>query len=122
MNRKIFIFILMMSIGFTLKAQSRLTEEQKEALKERFQEYKSKLNLSADQAQKVRAIDSSYLIGLANVKRSSSGKLAKLKQFKSLNSEKDRQMKAVLNDEQFSQYKKFKEEMRQELKENRRNN
>jgi len=122
MNRKIFIFILMMSIGFTLKAQSRLTEEQKEALKERFQEYKSKLNLSADQAQKVRAIDSSYLIGLANVKRSSSGKLAKLKQFKSLNSEKDRQMKAVLNDEQFSQYEKFKEEMRQELKENRRNN
>ncbi|UPK69972.1 hypothetical protein [Chitinophaga filiformis] len=122
MNRKIFIFILMMSIGFTLKAQSRLTEEQKEALKERFQEYKSKLNLSADQAQKVRAIDSSYLIGLANVKRSSSGKLAKLKQFKSLNSEKDRQMEAVLNDEQFSQYEKFKEEMRQELKENRRNN
>lgn len=122
MNRKIFIFILMMSIGFTLKAQSRLTEEQKEALKERFQEYKSKLNLSADQAQKVRAIDSSYLTGLANVKRSSSGKLAKLKQFKSLNSEKDRQMKAVLNDEQFSQYEKFKEEMRQELKENRRNN
>lgn len=122
MNRKIFIFILMMSIGFTLKAQSRLTEEQKEALKERFQEYKSKLNLSADQAQKVRAIDSSYLLGLANVKKSSSGKLAKLKQFKSLNSEKDRQMKAVLNDEQFSQYEKFKEEMRQELKENRRNN
>lgn len=122
MNRKIFIFILMMSIGFTLKAQSRLTEEQKEALKERFQEYKSKLNLSADQAQKVKAIDSSYLQGLANVKKSSSGKLAKLKQFKSLNSEKDRQMKAVLNDEQFSQYEKFKEEMRQELKENRRNN
>jgi hypothetical protein len=122
MKQKFFLAfaLILLTIQFSF-AQNRLTEEQKTELKARFQAYKTKLSLSPDQAQKVRSTDSIYIMGLADLKKSSSGKFAKLKQLKSLNSERDKQMKAVLNKDQFNEYQQFKAEMQQKLKDSRKN-
>lgn len=122
--KKILVIILMagMFAGQSAWAQSKLTDEQKSELKTRFKTYKEKLNLNEEQALKVRAIDSAYLIGLASLKRSDGTRLTKLRQFKQLSSSRDKQMKAILSKDQFKEYARFKDEMKLEFKEIRQAN
>lgn len=101
----------------TAHAQSKLTADQKKELESRFEQYKAKLGLTPDQQTKVKAIDSTYFVGLKDLKQSSDGKLAKFRKFKSLSSAKDTQMKGVLNAQQFEEYQQFKSEMRSEMAE-----
>lgn len=58
-------FMALMMLGNRSMAQSRLTPEQ---MKEKFNDFKTKLNLSDDQAPKVKVIDSAYFEGIAGLK------------------------------------------------------
>jgi hypothetical protein len=117
----LFAMILLAIVSTNLSAQSKMTPEEKEELKAKFAAYKEKLNLSEDQSVKVEAINATYFEGLSQLKNSTERKMSKYKKFKALQSTRDQKMKEVLNEEQYKLYKEFQKEMREDLKENRRN-
>lgn len=99
--------------------QSKLSEEQKQELKAKMEAYKAKLNLSPEQETKVEDINMNYLEALSNLKSEGGSKLSKYKKFKQASSDKDKQMKAVLNNDQYETYKQQQKEMKQEIKSRR---
>jgi Spy/CpxP family protein refolding chaperone len=119
---RFFVLLALMALSYPLQAQSRMTEEQRREAKAKYEEYRKSLNLTDDQAAKVEAINSEYFESLAQLKAGDERKLAKYKKFKSLQSKKDSQMKAVLDREQYKQYERLQSEMREEFRENRRKN
>lgn len=124
MKRIINILVVLLLVTFTAthaSAQSKMTEEQKQEAKARYQEYKEKLNLTEDQSKKVDAINTTWFEGISALKNSGEPKLAKARKFKSLNAERDAQMKAVLTKEQFKIYKQQQKEMKEEFKQRRAN-
>jgi hypothetical protein len=114
-------FMALMMLGNRSMAQSRLTPEQMKEMKEKFNEFKTKMNLTDDQAPKVKAIDSAYFEGIAGLKDAGGSRLSKFRKYKTLSADRDKQMKEVLNKDQFAQYQKFKTEMKDEFKANRNN-
>jgi hypothetical protein len=114
--------LLLMAVVYSgyVNAQSKLTEEQKKELQAKYQEYKAKLNLTEAQEEKVQAINVTYFEGLASLKESGGSKLSKLKTYRKMSDEKDRQMKAVLDATQYETYKKMQKEMREEFKNKRK--
>ena len=122
--KKIFVITLMAALFAvqSASAQSKLTDEQKTELKNRFKTYREKLNLNDQQAVKVRAVDSAYLMGLVALKQSSNKRFAKLQQFRQISAVRDKQMKDILSKDQFKAYERFKDEMKLELKEIRQAN
>ncbi|MDJ1504883.1 hypothetical protein [Xanthocytophaga agilis] len=111
--------LTLLSVG-QVSAQSKLTEEQKQELKARYEAYKEKLNLSDDQSVKVESINRTYFEQLATLRNSSDSKLSKYRKYKDIKSTRDGQMKAVLSKEQYKTYEAFQKEMKEEFKENRR--
>jgi len=108
-------------ITATVSAQSKLTDEQTNEAKAKYQEYKQQLNLNDDQSKKVDAINTTYFHGIAELKTSNASKLSKYKKFKSLNSERDKQMKDILTKDQYKTYKEQQQEMKDEFKQRRAN-
>ena len=110
------------ALSLGLHAQSRMTEAQKEEAKTKYQAYREKLELTDAQSTRVEAINSTFFEGLSVIRSSNEPKLSKYKQFKKLQSDKDKQMEDVLDDRQFKLYKEFQAEMKEDLRENRRQN
>jgi Spy/CpxP family protein refolding chaperone len=108
--------------GGAATAQSRISSGQANEMKEDFQQFKSKLNLSDSQSVQVRSIDSVYLKGLSSLKQESGSRLSKFREFKMLSAAKDDQMKKVLTKEQYAQYLEYKSQTREELKKSRKKN
>jgi hypothetical protein len=115
-------FLLLVAVAFSgyVQAQSRLTEEQKKELQAKYEEYRAKLNLTEEQQEKVRAINTTYFEGLASLKESGGSRLSKLKTYRKMSDEKDRQMKNVLDAGQYETYKKMQKEMREEFRNRRK--
>jgi len=113
--------LLLITLSVSVFAQSRMTEQQKQEAKARFEEYKAKLNPSEDQEPKVQEINSKYFEGLAELKNSNESKLNKFKKFRTMKSEKDKSMKQILTKEQYKIYTDFQAEMKEEFRNNRRN-
>ena len=114
---KLTLFMVLATIlSIQASAQSKMTEEQKS----KYEAYKQKLNLTEEQSKKVDAINTTYFEGLGELKNSNASKLSKYKKFKSLNNEKDKQMKGVLTKEQFKMYKEYQAQMKEEFKDKRR--
>lgn len=102
-------------------AQSKMTDEQKKEAKARYEQYKQKLNLNDDQSKKVDAINTTYFEGIGELKNSNASKLSKYRKFKSLSSDRDKKMKAVLTKEQYKTYKEQQEQRKEEFKQRRAN-
>ena len=114
-------FTLAILLSATVSAQSKLTDEQTKEAKAKYEEYKQKLNLNEDQSKKVDAINTTYFEGIAALKNSNASKLSKYRKFKSLNSDRDQQMKDVLTKDQYKIYKEQQEERKEEFKQRRAN-
>lgn len=121
--KKLMMLTLLLTVTFvngrSQTRQSKLSEEQKQELKAKIEAYKVKLNLSPEQETKVEDINMNYFEALSKLKSEDGSKLSKYKKFKQANSDKDRQMKAVLNNEQYETYKQQQKEMKQEIKSHR---
>lgn len=113
------IFLL---AGTALRAQTKMTEEQRKEALAKYEELKTKLNLSEEQEKKVETINSEFIDGLAALKSSGGSKIAKFRKFSDLRSKRDAQMKEVLNEDQYKDFKKFQAEMKEDFKENRTKN
>jgi Spy/CpxP family protein refolding chaperone len=124
MNRIIKITMLLVLVTMATlhaAAQSKMTEEQKQEAKAKYQAYKEKLNLTEDQSKKVDAINTTWFEGVTELKNSGASKMAKYKKWKSLNGERDKKMKEVLTKEQFKIYKEQQAERKEEFKQRRAN-
>lgn len=106
--------------GMSLRAQTKMTDEQRQETLAKFEEFKTKLNLTDEQETKVKSINSEFFTGLSALKSSSESKMAKYKKFSALRSKRDAQMKETLNDDQYKEYKKFQSEMKENVREKRK--
>jgi hypothetical protein len=118
---KILLAVLLLTVCTGAIAQSKLTDEQKQAIKARYEANKQQLNLTDDQSKKVDAINTTFFEGLFEIKNSSDSKLSKYRKFKSISSDRDKKMKAVLNKDQYKTYKAQQEAMKDDFKERRAN-
>lgn len=101
-------------------AQSKLTEEQKQELLTKMEQFRTELNLSETQQDQVKSINTTYFEGLAGLKNSSGSKLSKFKQYRTLSETRDNAMKKVLDKEQYKRFKAMQKEMKSELKSRRK--
>jgi len=119
MKKKILKLVLILTVfGLTNSAfaQSKLSEEQKEELLAKYESYRTELNLSETQQEKVKEINSTYFEGLASLQASGGSRLSKLKTFRSLSDRRDKEMGQVLDKGQYKRYKEMQKEMRSEFK------
>ncbi len=119
MKKLIISIVLLLAIIAGAQAQSRqsqLSEEQKQELKQRMDEYKTKLNLSEAQQSQVEGINIEFLEALEKIRNSDGTRLSKYKKFKQAGNEKDKKMKSVLSSSQYKIYKEQQEAFREEIK------
>lgn len=119
---KLFITMALSVIALAGQAQNRMTDEQKQEMRERYEQYRTSLNLTEAQQSQVETINRDFFEGLAALKASPDSRLSKYKKYKSLRNGKDSRMKRVLDDEQYKKYQDFQKQMKEEFKENRRRN
>ncbi|MEA5403960.1 hypothetical protein VB776_13610 [Arcicella sp. DC2W] len=82
---------------------------------------KEKLHLDSVQVQKVKDINLKYALKNEPIMKSSDGKLAKFRQLKANQNEKEAELKKVFSREQFKQYEVIKDELQDKMKEKMRN-
>lgn len=82
---------------------------------------KEKLHLDSVQVQKIKDINLKYALKNEPIMKSSDGKLAKFRQLKANQNEKEAELKKVFSKEQFKQYEVIKEELQDKMKEKMRN-
>lgn len=112
----ILVFVAFMST--TLMAQeSTLTEEQKNQMQEQLKVYYDNLDLTEAQKPKFEEITIKYGKQLMHLKESNKGKLAKRKEFKTINENRNAEMKLLLSEEQFLEYQEIQKEMQEKMKE-----
>ncbi|MCU7375713.1 hypothetical protein PEC18_34080 [Paucibacter sp. O1-1] len=78
------------------------------------------LKLDAEQTQKVGQINLKYAQKMDPVIEGSGSKMSRFKAFKSINKDKEAELKGVLTTQQFQQFQKQQQEMKDKLKEQRR--
>jgi hypothetical protein len=115
------LLAMLILVANQASAQSKMTDEQKKEFKAKYQANKEKLNLTEEQSKKVDAINSNWIEGLAELKNSNAGKMAKYKKYKALKSDKDQKMKEVLTKDQYKIYLQQQQEMKDEFQERRAN-
>jgi len=122
MKQKIVFAVVMLLVVFSLDgfAQSKLTDQQRTEMKARYEAYKTRLNLTEEQAPQVEKINQDYFGKMAELRESTGSRMSKLKTYRDLKSKKDKKMKDVLTPEQFTIYKEYQEEVRDEFKKNRK--
>ncbi|MFW0717436.1 hypothetical protein [Pedobacter sp. N23S346] len=77
---------------------------------------KTKLSLDSGQLNHVQAINLKYALKNDPIIKSDASKLSKFKQLKTLQKEKDGELKKVFTAEQYKQYQAFEEEMKEKMK------
>ena len=103
---KIFVIITSIFLCAILNAQKEsLTNENKEKINQQFEEYFKELNLSDQQKSKYIQISKKYGIQIKLLKNSSQSKFNKYRKIKGIKKSKDKDMKALLNHEQYNLYK-----------------
>jgi len=114
--------MLIILVGTSALAQEKeMTEEQKAQMEAQLEDYIEKLDLSEEQRPKFEEITKRYGKQLMVLKESSKGRLSKYKEFKSINKDRNKEMEALLSEEQYTIYMATQEEMQQKMKENRNN-
>ena len=118
-------FLLVLAITVTtstVKAQtgSRLTEEEKAEAKARYEAYQEQLNLTEEQSEKVEEINMTYFEGLSELRNSNKARFAKYREWKNLGKTRDKEMEAVLDNQQYEIFKEFQAEMKEKFKEKRK--
>jgi len=119
-SKKLWLFIVLLLVGITdINAQTKrenLSEEQKEEIKKNVEEYTTSLNLTAIQKTEFEAITRKYAKQMIAVRDSGGGRFKKYRKLKSIRKNKDKEMKQLLNPEQFKTYLEKQEERKKEMR------
>ena len=102
----IFVIITSIFLSAILNAQKgSLTYENKEKINQQFEEHFKELNLSDQQKSKYIQISKKYGLQMKFLKNSNESKFNKYRKIKGIKKSKDKDMKALLNNEQYNLYK-----------------
>lgn len=119
------LLLVIGGILFSVCKANAQSDEMKKSPEERAQrisdKMKTELSLSDEQYEKVKAINLKYAQKNDEILKSSSGKLARFRSLKSSQDKKKKEMKAVLDKEQYEKYEKMMKDLETEAK-NRYNN
>lgn len=120
--KHILVLMVITLVGTTAVAQEKeMTEEQKAQMEAQLEVYIEKLHLSEAQQPNFEEITKRYGKQLMVLKESSRGRLSKYKEFKSISADRNKEMQAILSEEQYTIYLATQEEMQQKMKERRNN-
>lgn len=118
-NSIVVVVLLVSTMSF---AQDRkLTEEQKEQVKEQLEQYFEKLDLSKEQKPKFEDITNKYALQMKTLTTSGKSKFAKYKEYKLIKKSKSKEMKALLSAEQYKVYNETQKDRQKKMKEKRKN-
>lgn len=114
-----FVFITILSSFNPLTAQNEFKSASERA---QFQTERmtSSLKLDSAQVEKVGSINLKYAQKMDPVIKGNGSKISKFRAFKSINDEKQAELKKVLTKEQFAEFQRQQEEMKERFRENRR--
>ena len=119
-SKKLWLFIALLLVGITnINAQTKrenLSDEQKEKIKKKAEEYAASLHLTNVQKTEFEAITKKYAKQMKAVRDSGGGKFKKYRKLKSIRKNKDKEMKQLLNQEQFKTYLEKQEERKKQIK------
>ncbi|MFS2189768.1 hypothetical protein ACCC92_24040 [Mucilaginibacter sp. Mucisp84] len=115
------LFMLLGQLAMAQSASAMQDKTPQERAKFQTEMMKSKLGLDSMQASQVEALNLKYALKNEPILKSDNSKLSKFKQLRSLQKEKESELKKVFTSEQYKQYQDFKEEMKAQLKEKRKN-
>jgi hypothetical protein len=100
------------------KLESYMNETTPEERAELQTEYmKKSLMLSSEQEPKIHDLNLKYAKKMQDAYNTNDRKLQKLKTMKAVGSQKDQEIKSILNPEQYATYEKNKEEMKEKIRE-----
>lgn len=125
MKQLIRFFLLALAISVTATSMAQDSSKAKpkrspeELTKMQTQQYKRKLSLTAEQEPKVSAVLLDYSTKLVAARDSKGGKMKKMQELKHLTETKDKSMKEILTEQQYTDYLKLMEEQKEKLKERR---
>ncbi len=121
-----FYFVLIITILFGLQSscsfgQQKSIKDLKNSTPEQRADFqtklmKAKLKLDAGELTKVQAINLKYARKFEPIIKSNDNRFSKLKQAMALQKEKDQELQAVFNKDQFNQYQEFEQELRSKMK------
>jgi len=119
-NTLTLLVILMSFVGYTYAQEESgsfmkdTTPEQRAQFQTEYM--KENLGLSADQESAVHEVNLKYAKKMQDTYNSPGKKVQKLKQMKAIGQEKDKELKGVLNADQYATYEKNKEAMKEKIK------
>jgi hypothetical protein len=111
------LFLMSTNFSFAQSPKAELTDEQKEELAEKIEEYLKALNLSEEQKPEFEAITKKYVKQMKAVKESEDGKMKKYRKVKTIRDNKNAEMKDLLSEDQYNFYLEKHEEMKEKMKE-----
>jgi hypothetical protein len=113
------LFVMSTVFSFAQSPTAELTDEQKEELAEKIEEYLEALDLSEEQKTEFEAITKKYAEQMKAVKESEDGKMKKYRKVKTIRDNKNAEMKDLLSEDQYIIYLEKQEEMKEKIKEKR---
>jgi hypothetical protein len=120
---RLLAFTSILFVSLVTNAQDSSKAKQKRSPEElanvQTKQFKKKLSITADQEPKVNAILLDYYKKMMDVKDAKGRKMKKMQEAKHHTSEKDKAMKAILTEKQYSDYLVLMEEQKEKIKEKR---
>lgn len=113
MKTVLIIFLALFCVG-SIQAQSKTPEEWAVQRTDSLQQV---LTLTTEQYPQVYSIELAFAQKADPIRKSSDGKVQKLKALKELDEKRDTELKTVLTEEQFSAYSEKKKAQRKQFKE-----
>jgi len=117
----ILLVMLFGQLAMAQKASAMQDKTPQERAKLQTEMMKNKLGLDSSQVKQIEAINLKYAVSNEPVLKGGGSKLAKFKQLRSSQKEKDTELKKIFTPEQYKQYQDFQDEMKAQLKEKRKN-
>jgi hypothetical protein len=108
LKQNIVIGIVILMSSSLIARETVLTNKEKAKLKLQLTEYFEELDLSEEQKPKFKEIVKKYALQMKTLKISDNRKFAKRRKFKSIKKSKNKEMKVLLNTEQYQVYKEKK--------------
>lgn len=108
LKQNIVIGIVILMSSSLIARETVFTNEEKAKLKLQLTEYFEELDLSEEQKPKFKEIVKKYALQMKTLKISDNRKFAKRRKFKSIKKSKNKEMKVLLNTEQYQVYKEKK--------------
>lgn len=121
-SKLVFALSLLFMFSFnSIQAQSKpkLSDEQKEAVVAQLKADKERLALTKEQEEPFMEISKKYLLQMKDLKQSDENRMEKFKALKEIQSQKNEEMKTLLNESQYVTYLDIQKERRAKLKDRR---